>query len=141
MGEEYETTISRRRVVARKIGPPCSDGCFVKLGMPAIEEVFKAYWAIGDYNMQNSYIQGCMREVPIKRKRTTKEISSRRCNYTYIVRYQDMVVQVCRKAFISIHGIGDKKVRYAVSAAKLSPSGTTVQDKRGWPLTPLRSQG
>ena len=141
LGEAYETTISRKKVAARKIGTPCNDGCFMKVGMPAIETVFKAYWALGNYNLQTSYIQGCIREVPIKRKRTTKEISSRRCNYTYVIKYQGRVIQVCRKGFIAIHGIGEKKVRYAVSAAKLSPSGTTLPDKRGKAPNPRRIAG
>ena len=131
LGEKYVSANTKREVAARKIGNPCNDGCFVKVGMPVIQEVFNNYWSIGEYNLQNSCLQGSVREVPIKRKRTTKEVSRRTCNYSYIIRHNGFVHSVCRKGFIAIHGISEKKLRYTLSAAKVSASGTTLQDKRG----------
>ena len=46
-GKAYYSTKAKKNVEARKIGPPCNDGCFEKVTMPVIESLFQEFWAIG----------------------------------------------------------------------------------------------
>ncbi|KAG7162221.1 AP-4 complex accessory subunit Tepsin-like [Homarus americanus] len=60
--------------LSMNVGPPWPDGCFDKLGRDNIDTNF---WAIGDYNTQNGYLQALFRDVPVKRKRTEAEVCCR----------------------------------------------------------------
>lgn len=43
-----------------------------------------------------------------------REISQKKCNYVYTIRTGGKVYKVCRKGFISMHGITEKLLRYAL---------------------------
>ena len=48
-----------KKAEARKIGPPCKcqKKCFDILGSDAINNIFKDYWALADYNLQTMDLQ------------------------------------------------------------------------------------
>ena len=54
----------------REIGPPCKCTlkCYTKLGMSKIEEIFKNFWAIGDYNVQNQNLDKWIKQKPTKQQ-------------------------------------------------------------------------
>lgn len=130
LGKEYFSYSTGKKIPARKIGEPCKDGCFAKLGVDVVEDVFKRFWEIGDYDKQNAYITQRVRSVPVKRK-YTKSGQSSRVNYEYTVKHYDAVHKVCRRGFISIHGINEKRLHIHIQRVKVSPTGTGVDDKRG----------
>ncbi|XP_064085627.1 uncharacterized protein LOC135200853 [Macrobrachium nipponense] len=128
-GKAYISRKTHKEVEARKIGPACADGCFEKVTMPVIEALFKEYWGMGDYNAQTSYLQKSMVSVPVKRHRVPAEGSSRTQTALYSVTYGDKRYKVCKKAFMAIFGIGDKRVRVVLK--KLTDWKTAMADKRG----------
>lgn len=97
--------------------------------MPVIEALFKDYWGMGNYNAHTSYLHQLMASVTIKRRRKPAEESSRTQRILYSVIYGNKHYNVCKKAFMAIFGIGDKRVRVVLK--KLTLGKTTVADKRG----------
>ena len=53
-GDEY-VGVSGKVEEKRKIGPPCKDGCFEKLGMDNVRAIHESFWALGDFDKQNSF--------------------------------------------------------------------------------------
>ena len=114
-GEAYTSPSSGRAVPKCVIGAPCCDKCFEKVTRGGVESIFKAFWEIGDYNLQNAYIQKLVETIPIARKRTTAEKSRRSVTKVYTVSYNNQRVKVCLSGFLAMHGIGQKRVNTAVS--------------------------
>jgi len=56
-GEEYESSVTRKVVKKKEIGAPCRDGCFEKMGMNNIKAIHESFWGLGDFNLQNAFIQ------------------------------------------------------------------------------------
>lgn len=67
--------------------------------------IFKNFWEMGTYNLQNSCIFGCL-EVKNKGCSTKpRNCESRRSHTVYYhVKSNSSKVQVCKKAFLNIHG-------------------------------------
>lgn len=130
LGEQYVSAYTAKMMEKRKMGNPCADGCFTKLGEDVLKEIFEAYWKIGDLSVQNAYLVSLIRTVEIKRKRTKQNVSSRQCNYHYSVKHSGKEHHVCRAAFLSIHGIRSGKLHYLLKE-KVSSTGTIIPDKRG----------
>ncbi|XP_045104346.1 uncharacterized protein LOC123499876 [Portunus trituberculatus] len=97
VGEAYISVKTNRHVAARAIGPPCADGCFDRVGREGIRAIFEAFWALGDYELQNAYIQKLVKTVPIKRKRTLAEVSRRSHTFLYSVMINGASHSVCKE--------------------------------------------
>ena len=120
-----------KKVAAKKrIGNPCTDGCFDKVTMEGVRAINDKYWESANYDIQNAYLLGCIKPVEIKRKRTTAPVSKRKHNFVYSVMYNGKATTVCRKGFLAIHGLTNSKIDYVVGK-KQSPTGTPIPDKRG----------
>ena len=130
-GEEYTTYTKKLTVAARHTGTPCKDGCFHVIGLEKVKDVFKKFWAIGDYDMQNTYLMSLIREEQIKRKRTKEEVSKRQCNFGYFIKTENSEFKVCRSGFASIFGFSDQKIRVLVAKKRETATGMPVPDKRG----------
>ncbi|KAL9964168.1 hypothetical protein ACROYT_G027760 [Oculina patagonica] len=117
-GQEY-TDCQGRPVPARKTGPDCGCDkleCFKKVDLETRNKILADFNAMGEFNAQNSYLHGL-----ISAKRESKR------SYVYFV--QDILsnrIQVCRKAFCSIHGITIGRVR---TVRNKQPND--LSDKRG----------
>lgn len=132
-GQTYVSRATQQRVEAREIGQPCRDGCFTRLTMPVIEHVFREFWEIGDYNLQNSYLQRIVEVQPVKkhRKSTTSASSQRKRthNLNCTVRYGSTTYKVCKTGFQSIFGL--KRGRLESAVKMVTTTGTTLTDRRG----------
>ena len=64
-----------------------------------------------------------------KRKRTKAAVSRVTGVFSYNVQYMEKDYKVCLVAFLSIHGIGLCRARFA--HLKQTDSGTTIKDRRG----------
>lgn len=128
-GEAYVTARTKQPVAARTVGQSCACGCFNALGMDKVKVIFEKFWAMGDFNQQNAYIAKVVTSEDVKRCRIKDRPSRvlRRNKYTVI--YDNNVHTVCPKAFFSIHGISEKRVRTAL--AKQTVTGTVSPDRRG----------
>lgn len=129
VGEAYISVKTNRHVAARAIGPPCADGCFDRVGREGIRAIFEAFWALGDYELQNAYIQKLVKTVPIKRKRTLAEVSRRSHTFLYSVMINGASHSVCKRGFASMHGLSLSRVESA--SKKMTLTGTLITDKRG----------
>lgn len=91
--------------------------------------VFSNSWGLKDYDKQTSYIYNRVTYENVKRCRVKGRPSRVLHTMKYTVLYDSKVFQVCRTAFLSIHGVSEKHVRVAMS--KGSSTGTVEGDKRG----------
>ena len=143
LGLAYTSYATKKEMAARKVGTrcTCSKDCFTVLGREQIDGIFDAFWKIGNYDSQNQYLQSLIREEKPKRKRTTAEVSRRirTCHYFVKVAYRD--VEVCRHAFLSIHGITTKKLSILMQKRTEAPSGTPTSDQRGKKPSPRAIAG
>lgn len=137
LGEEYVSPVTGTVIKKRSIGNPCADGCFTKVGEDVVKQIFDDYWKLGDWSAQNAYLLSVIRAVPIKRKRTKKEVSSRSCNYEYIVKHSGKQYTVCRPGFLAIHGLQVGRLRYLFKK-KVTDTGMSIPDKRGKKIPPNR---
>ena len=133
-GEAYVSRATGRHIPARSVGPPCKDGCLSKITMPIVQKMHEAFWAIGDFGLQNSYIQKCVQRKPVKRPRSKKQgpdDSESRRSFTnvYSVTYAKVTHVICLRGFLSVFSISEKRVRNALAA--VSPTGTPRGDMRG----------
>ncbi|KAK3871644.1 hypothetical protein Pcinc_023231 [Petrolisthes cinctipes] len=97
--------------VVRKIGPPCTCGCFERVGQSKVEDIFHAFWAITDHKEQNAYISKQVLVLNVKRRRVKNRPSRRQKTRKYRVSWDREIYQVCSKAFRSMHGISERRVR------------------------------
>ena len=131
LGLEYVSYRSGKTVEARRVGSPCKDGCFDRVSEEARESIFKNFWDIGNYNEQNSYISQCVKAVPVKRRYGQGKHSVERKNYEYTVKYFNETFQICRVAFMHIHGISNSRLQFQMRRMRLSETDTSPGDKRG----------
>ena len=131
-GENYISySTKKEKNGLRSLGPQCKDGCFEKLTVERAVILLNEFWDMGDYNKQNQYLNGCISEVPFKRKYTKEEVSLRPLKTVYTVSHYGINFQVCRTAFLSIHGIKTKRLKILLTKRKASASGTPKGDQRG----------
>ncbi|XP_076058391.1 uncharacterized protein LOC143035331 isoform X3 [Oratosquilla oratoria] len=129
-GEAYTSYTTKQQVAARAVGPACKCGCFDKVGMDSINELFNKFWEMGDFNHQNAYISKMVTSMEVKRCRVKRDRTSRqKRRIVYKVINNNTVHSICRNAFYSIHGITEKRVRTALE--KVSLTGMTEPDMRG----------
>lgn len=99
-------------------------------------EIFNAFYNYDTKNEQDIHLQRLIEWHPIKRRRPRaanqcgeQSKVEREATYTYFVITHQERLQVCRKAFISLHGITQKRV---FRIAKLLAKGERPVDKRGF---------
>ncbi|KAL7637128.1 UNVERIFIED_CONTAM: hypothetical protein RMT77_012886 [Armadillidium vulgare] len=142
-GREYINRLGKV-VRARKIGSPCNCPlkCWDRMGSKIID-IFNNFWDLCDFNLQNSYLFTCLKLCDVKRRYTKKqpaEESRRQNTFEYFVRISGKHLRVCKKAFMSSHGLtSDKRLRTLFAQMK---EGALIPepDRRGKHLRPSKSQ-
>ena len=123
----------QNRLGALPIGPDCTcrDFCSKKIGRVGIQKVYDDFWALADYDLQNSDLI-----KKIKRKATRNQVDKGQFNpcrvkavSSYWVSYQEMHYKVCLTAFTSMHGI--RKGRVERVNKKRTETDSVVPDQRG----------
>lgn len=114
-GQKYTSDATKKKIAVRELGPPCA--CRLKC-MSRIKDaastIFHCFWNIGNFDVHNNYISSCISISPPKcsyPKRRKKELSSRKNTATYSVKMQGEVIQVCKAAYLSVHGLQKSRVR------------------------------
>ncbi|XP_022207917.1 uncharacterized protein LOC111064490 [Nilaparvata lugens] len=116
----------------------CRNNCFDSEGLTleVRDTVLKNFNLLESVNEQNSYLCGLISIVPVQKRRPTVAIESAKlrdvtCKYKVRAVQNEKVCEwlICRKAFISIHGITNKKIEYLINALK--ETGCAPKDKRG----------
>ncbi|KAK4320631.1 hypothetical protein Pmani_008514 [Petrolisthes manimaculis] len=129
-GQEYVGLNTGKTVAAKQVGPPCGcpKGCFLNLGEEAVQRIFSEYWKMGDYNAQSAYIVTMVLSKEVKNSGVVAG-SRRKATLEYGVNVDSKRVVVCKKAFLSIHAISDKRVLTVLK--KLGDTGVAAGDLRG----------
>lgn len=142
-GREYVNRLGKV-VGARMIGSPCNCPlkCWERMGSKILE-IFNNFWDLSDFNLQNSYLFTCLKLCDVKRRYTKKvnpaEESRRQNTFEYFVRISGKHLRVCKRAFMSSHGLtSDKRLRTLFHQMK---DGALVPepDRRGKHLRPAKS--
>ena len=131
LGQAY-TGMTGRKVEDRKIGPPCKDDCYSKVTRPVIESIHKDFWAIGDFVLQNAFIQKHCKKIAVKRRHVKLDPGAtlrRQFSIDCTLSYGGTVHKVCREGFLNVLGITARRFRAAM--ANVTESGTPEAKKRG----------
>ena len=123
--------MSGQHVAPRCVGAACGDGCFDTVTMPIINILHQQFWAIGDFGLQNAYIQKNVHLMPVKRRRSVQNpTADRRRNFTrtYKLTHASVTYSLCQKGFLAVLGISETRLRTALKA--VSVTGCPRQDQR-----------
>ncbi|XP_018023333.1 uncharacterized protein LOC108679245 [Hyalella azteca] len=142
-GREYVNRLGKI-VQARKVGKPCNCPmkCWDRMGSKVVV-IFNNFWDLCDFNLQNSYLFTCLKLCDVKRRYTKKpaEESRRQNTFEYFVRISGKHVRVCKRAFMSAHGLtSDKRLRTLLSQMK-DGALLPIYDRRGKHLRPMKPSG
>ena len=109
--------------------------CFERVDEQSRQLVFDKFWALADYNIQNAYLFGQVEaKEPSRRYRNWPSVagqSRRTRTWKYNVLVAGTRVMMCLKAFLSIHGISETRVRTARGERRPSEVPTPPTDCRG----------
>lgn len=132
-GEAYISRFTEKEVAARVVGPSCdcSAKCYEKVGEDNIKVIFTNYWALKSHDLQSHYIHNRVQVIDVKRGRVKGRESRRKASRVYTVLVNNVAVDVCKQAFLNIHGLSDKRVRNVLVKAAASSTGTLTPDQRG----------
>lgn len=135
-GREYKSK-SGTIIPSRTLGNMCRCPlkCHEKVDEEGKLEIFNAFWDIGDFNLQNSYIFGCIEKIPIKRRYCNNPEGSYKQN-TFVFRIKlknGSLLRVCKKSFMGIHGLQNSRGRINNIINKIKKNNLTTPpcDKRG----------
>ena len=118
----------------RKQGPPCScpRKCFEQVSRDEREHLLMQFNHKGRHDLQNQYLRGLIVATDVKRRGSGGKLGSakhqpgKKTSYAYyILTSINRRVQVCQKAFLSIHGIGYTRVK------NIRTAPVCKQDMRG----------
>lgn len=121
-------------VQSHEMGPDCNclKKCFDVVLYDIRNSVLKQFNMLGSTDAQNLYLCGLIAVLPVQRKTFKEGAKHYGASYKYRIRAlvgeNTKEFNVCRKAFIAIHGISKKKVEILVSSLK--ETGYAPQDKR-----------
>lgn len=130
----------KMRVQGHEAGAPCKCKykCYNKVGLTLEirDKILKQFNLLETTNEQNSYLCGLISIVPVQKRRPkipsdSSKVRDVSCKYKVRSAENGVVFEweVCRKAFVSIHGITQKKVEYLVNGLKMT--GCSPKDQRG----------
>ena len=118
----------------RKIGKDCTcqNRCSQKLGPEAVQTIFKDFWALGNYDLQNCHLAKLIDRAPTLGQLRKGDDNTSRVKATnkYYINYQGERISVCKTAFLSSHGIPKSKVE-ELNKKRSEDTDTVIPDQRG----------
>lgn len=125
------------RAESHEVGPDCLCKrlrCFQTVPEDERKRIIREFNALGDNNKQNAYLGGLISVLPVRRRGSNEDqtrFNTASFGYRVLVRKDGVAidVKVCLKAFMSIHGISEDKVRYIRNS--LVSVGKAPTDMRG----------
>ncbi|KAL1492869.1 hypothetical protein ABEB36_011046 [Hypothenemus hampei] len=112
-GEPYKN-YPGNMVPGKATGVPCMCKleCFKKVNEADTIAIMKRFRSFKTKNEQNLYFQGLMISTAIKQRRPRKdEAVQRTSSFKYFILINAERRQICKKAFLSLHGISSKAVQ------------------------------
>lgn len=121
LGHSYINT-KGKEIEPKKLSAPC--GC-KKQCRQLLEgkenDIFNAFWNLGDYDKQNIYLFASIKVIPKKRsypKKTKRADSSRNISVQYRVKVNGHEIEICKKEFLALHAISKKRIERLVDQNK-----------------------
>ena len=118
----------------RKPGPDCTclNRCSERLGREAIEIICKKFWALKNYDLQNSDLAKKIDREPTKNQILKGDDNASRVKAmnAYFINYQGQRIRVCKTAFVSSHGIHKSRIE-TVNLKRTDDTDTVIPDQRG----------
>lgn len=116
----------------------CTRQCFQNIPEYTRKAILQQFNSLQSHDQQNTYLCGLISVLPVNRP--SKKEDAKHCAAVYKyklrgpVKYENeqTIVEefdVCKIAFMSVHGIGRKKIEYLVNSIK--ETGCAPSDKRG----------
>lgn len=97
----------------------CRKKCFEVVPQEVRENLFLNYFNLQHHDLQNSYVSGCINVQNVKRRYVDDAVQSRRqSSCVYSVMHDQREVQICKKAFQSIHALSNGRVSRIISQKK-----------------------
>lgn len=129
-GKAYLSCTTKKNVPARSIKEPCKCRlkCSENINDTDRQTLFERYWAIGNINLQRSYIRSCMMEIRPKYK-YTNAAKPRLPNNAFYFTVNSNKIRVCKTFFINTLGICDRQIR--TIKKKTDPQNFVSEDNRG----------
>lgn len=78
------------------------------------EQLFTKFWDLSSFDIQNSYLFGCIRAKNKKRsykKKQKNNVSRRKFTADYLVNIGDEEIKICKTEFLSVHGLQKSRGR------------------------------
>ena len=108
----------------------CTQRCFEKVTEDKRKTLFEGFWKMGNFDLQNTYLCGCVKTITTKRKYTKREESRRKFTRVFYVSSGGISERVCKKAFLSIFAISSGRLSQALQA-QVASGGLPHCDQRG----------
>lgn len=133
-GEAYITSTGKLhgRKVYQDEPCECRHRCIPALGTPETRQhVFDSFWSLASFTRQNAYIARMVTLAPLSQRRTSATLS-RTYSRVYSVPLEDgnEAVQVCKLAFLRLHGVSNGRVDRVLQAVACQ-SPFALKDRRG----------
>ena len=94
----------------------CRCKCNTKFTAEELTQLFESFNAQPSHEAQNLYLRGCVSVAPSTsiRRRPRNEDAKERASYSYSVTLSTRTFNVCKAAFLSIHGIKESRLKKKV---------------------------
>lgn len=111
-GRKYFSLHSKTEQAAKKLGQLCAcpKKCADKIQGNA-ENIFHAFWDLGDHHKQNTYLIGCIKMFPKKRCYVEENKDKRNFSFKYAIKVNGIETEVCRNSFLAVHGLQNNRGR------------------------------
>uniref|UniRef100_A0A6P7G288 Uncharacterized protein LOC114333083 n=1 Tax=Diabrotica virgifera virgifera TaxID=50390 RepID=A0A6P7G288_DIAVI len=136
-GQSYTCKRGKGNVILQKsMGEDClcKRKCFEVVSADERKSIFQKFWEINNFNTQNAYLFGCM-QIKIKARSTKPKDSPSRRSHTVeylITATGNTRYQICKKAFLNIHGLQHNRGRVENIAKNIKQGLLTPKmDERG----------
>ncbi|XP_042237169.1 uncharacterized protein LOC121876236 [Homarus americanus] len=110
-GRPYISRATGKEIRGRAMGPPCNckKRCWSKIELGA-DEIFSAFWDMGNFDEQNVYLYGNISIKPVSRH-YVKGSNRRTYTFTYWCKVRGKHVEVCKEMFMGVHGLQNSRGR------------------------------
>ena len=85
----------------------CARHCFDKVSQERRKALFEGFWKMANFDIQNTYLCGCIKTSNTKRKYTKREESRRKFTRVFYVSNGGISERVCKTAFLSIFSVSN----------------------------------
>ncbi|XP_045610038.2 uncharacterized protein [Procambarus clarkii] len=110
-GRPYISRATGKEIRGRAMGAPCNckKKCWSKIEHGA-DEIFSAFWDMGNFDEQNVYLYGNISIKPVSRH-YVKGSNRRTYTFTYWCKVRGKHVEVCKEMFMGVHGLQNSRGR------------------------------